>query len=249
MKKLTISLFSALLVATLLIGCNAQQDTAMVQAVDNTGQTLIERSNKVVPYPMGSGLEVSDIDVLRWGLLPENQQEDAKLKSAEIIKEALKIVYGFERDLDRLDSKTASLGILEKAKTAFNKHEFSPSLSLAKQMFAMRVQSFLFQGFLEEPGISSFKNTPLNSDEVQLLTYTTQLLIENGNPNADLVALNLDIINDRLAPEVKSDLASAAIQNTQNWYGDELSEPGNAKESMQKIASVKSGITKLESFL
>lgn len=249
MKNLTISLFSALLVATLLIGCNAQQDTAMVQAVDNTGQSLIEKRNKVVPYPMGSGLEISDIDVLRWGLLPEHLQEDAKLQSNEIMKEALKIVYGFERDLDGLDSKTASLGILENAKIAFNEHESSPSLPLAKQMFAMRVQSFLFQGFLEEPGISSFRNIALNSDELQLLTYTTQLLIENGNPNADLAALNLEIINDRLTQEVKSELASTAIQNTQTWYADELSGSGNAKESSEKIASVKSGLTKLESFL
>jgi hypothetical protein len=183
-----------------------------------------------VNYPMSSSLE--GLDTLRWGLFPEKEQLYIRSKSEKITLKAIALSSKIlNKGTDMADNKAKF--IKEAKEFFFEFDETTPHVLLAKQMVAMNIQTKTFDGFIyQDDIINSFSSYSLDYIDMELLEYGTSLLAETGNPNADMMFLNLLVLSDFIDQNDMNQYARKAVENAKRWY--QLADSDNCVHCSQK---------------
>lgn len=227
------SIFTLIFLALLSLNCVKQSATQ----TETVNATALLFENTPIAYPMGNSLNPEN-DVMRWGNLPESEQEQARKISNKLTIDAIRLSGKIMRNMDFIEDDEIPSLIL-KAKTIFEDHKESKSLLLAQQMFAMKVQEGLFENFIHTRDIEVFENAALSKNEIELLRYATSLNLESGNSNADLALINLQILKNTLKDAEFRELKELAVSNAENWYQTEFATCSTCKEKTYSVEMTK----------
>ncbi len=196
----------------LVLACNSyENEKKEIEFLENP---LLKAD--IVKYPLSSSVE--GLDQIRWGLFPEDQKADAKATSREITTSAITLAYKLLNNHPHIRGNEDKF-IADSRELFTQQEEMMPHVLLAKQMVGLQIQAQLFDQFLYEDDLQgAFGTLPLEDSELQLLEYGTSLLIESGNPNADISLLNLSLLSDHADPTLIKRHAEQSIKNAKRWY-------------------------------
>lgn len=205
--------FNILFLLIILISCNYVRDYSGIETLPETDFQNVD----FLQMPYGQP-ESSSFKSLRWGNLMGNQKEKAKNNYVEFSIEseimASKIVDGI--DLTDMDDLHQSLPILREriAKMRSENDTF-----LTEQYIAFKIQRVLYNNQLfTVDDIEQNKNIEFVNNELDILEFSVELLVENGNPNTELIALNVFHLNDHTEKNKLQTLARRSIANANSWF-------------------------------
>lgn len=224
--------------------------------VDNTATDLRTEENiqaifekNVVSYPIGNSTNPEE-NVLKWGNFAKEKQQEARFKARQITIDGISIANKITRNLNGYqDDQLPQL--IKSAEIIFDEYSESDALLFAKQVFAMKIQEYLFEGFITHQSYKKYMGLNLSKNQLELLRYSTILLINSGNSNADLLLLNLTLLKNHLNKTEIKTLARKAIKNAEIWYEEDYCSSCNLKNSipeMTKKERVFSSISQLQNF-
>jgi len=235
-----------LLTVIFIISC----DQAAVENMDEQAyqQTQDLFSQSYVEYPFGQPKH-SEIDFYRWGEVDDEYRDEAREKSSQLTRNALMIYAPLAAELNQIDRDEGFETVIANADERFSKHADSEALFLAEQMFAMKLQEVIFPDVTSNHNPIAFTSEELTDNQLDALYHLSEIFVRNGNPNADLLAVNLYHLENSVYSESVKELAIVAIENAKHWYGSELACEGCYSKENYKEASLAEGVQILESFL
>lgn len=249
MKNL--NLYSPLVAIALVISaCADVAELDQSQTVSGNEMTNALFADMITPYPFGLP-NLSDADYYRWNTIEDNEaREEAKSRSNQLTRDALRIAYSdFGARLPQELAPEELPQILETFRTASDKHSESPALFLAEQMFAMKLQENIFPDFTRQTDIARFKESNLSEYQLEALELITEVFVRNGNPNADMIALNLHHLNSHAESSKLNILANRAYNNAVSWHGDTITCDNCFSKEDAKTGALRAGIKDLEMFI
>lgn len=233
----------------LILGCSESGEFENKNTPQGTKVTEATSNQDIVPYPFGQPLN-SELDYYRWNKVSKSKQDFARIQSNKLTKEALKIVYlGLGEELRRAQSDVEIASLIEEFKYVIDKNTENEALFLAEQIFAMKLQEKLFPEILSEKNVFSLKNKRLSETQLSILEYITKTFVKYGNPNVDLIAVNLYHLSNRLEKNKISELSKSAEENAVKWFGDEVLNCTDCnKKVTSKTKSLVRGLEEVRSY-
>jgi len=216
-------------------------------------QTLISQNSDFLPLPYGQP-ESSDFKSLKWGEFTGLERENAKKDYIDFSIEsevfASKIVENI--DLESTEDIYESIPTMQKRMVELRLKE---DTFLAEQYVAFNMQRKLFNNLLFTPAdIENNRAIQFNNKELAVLAFSIELLVENGNPNTELVALNASHLKNYIGRVKMKELATTAINNANKWFNNPINCtncPINYKSNQTnelKMKSINNGIEYLSQF-
>lgn len=244
MKWLTV-----VLLLTVTISCVESESVSEIER----DPLQISQNSDFLELPYGQP-ESSNFKSLKWGELTGSEKEKAKSEYIDfsIQSEAMasKILENLEPT--NINNLYEAIPVMQKR---IEEMRLTQDTFLAEQYVAFNLQRLLFNNQLfTVEDIDQNKNLYFDTPELALLEFSLELMVENGNPNAELMALNAFHLKDYIGEEKLKLLASRSISNAERWFSNEQSCINcefKVKEEDQnafKLNSVKEGIKYLSQF-
>lgn len=222
LKKLYLILFASVY----FLSCSFS-DTDSID--DSWTYTIQEK----IPFVYSIPSDHEAYSTYRWKNLDESEAVAARMLNQELLIEGYQIVQPL---LDEINSDESALDqVLKSAKQIFEINSNSRALFMAEQIFAMRIQRNFFPD-LHSKDINQISiEKPLEKSEIKALKASIELLLKNENPNADLIKLNIAVLNNSLPDELIKEYAAKVINNAESWYGEALLRKGKLTETDQGV--------------
>lgn len=153
---------------------------------------------------------------------------------------------GVGKQLSRLEKENDFAPVIRDFKKVIDKNINNEALFLAKQMFAMKLMVKMYPGLLKEDDVFSYQESELNKNQLDALHYATELLVSTGNPNADLIAVNVFHLSDTISETQVQNLAARAQENAMKWYDQDFLCDNCQRGRDAKARAVRKGISELK---
>lgn len=198
--------------------------------------------------------ESSNFKSLKWGELTGSEKEKAKNEYIDfsIQSEAMasKILENIEPT--NINNLYEAIPVMQKR---IEEMRLTQDTFLAEQYVAFNLQRLLFNNQLfTVEDIEQNKNLYFDTTELAVLEFSLELMVENGNPNAELMALNAFHLKDHIAADKMKSLSIQSISNANRWFTNEQNctncelKVKNEHPNALKINSVIKGIEYLSQF-
>lgn len=209
------------LILFISIGC-ASNNNSEINNEDQ--QTLAEAVSGNMVFLYGhpektAGTElITDYD---WYFMEPGEQRD-KIREEAIAfhRESYRIAAPVIEKIAKSDELNAVQFIAE-TNLYFEENISERSLYIAKQMIASQIQRHVTPRYFLQDGLNKERISPLSDNEKQLLNYATALMVENGNPNADIIAFNISLLQNSISDDLLKKYSCLGIENAHRWIKEQ----------------------------
>ncbi|TVR17198.1 MAG: hypothetical protein EA391_05500 [Balneolaceae bacterium] len=183
-----------------------ENDGAWTETVDHT-----------IPIILGIPSNHSHAEYYRHASLPDEVAKEAQQTNIELLLSGQEIVTPVLR---LIKEKEPNWPMIEmEAKRVFIEYSDAPSLFLSEQLFAAAVQRALIPDIDSVPALNISLEKELTDEERSVLTFSAELLLKNETPNADVIALNITLLEGFVSETMLREFAEKAVEHSMNWYG------------------------------
>lgn len=209
---------SLILLMLLLSNCTSNNSSKNNIAEDEL--LLKEAVASNIVYPFGHPIKTETNELITdydWYFLEQGEEREQLRKEANLFfREAYGIAAPIVEKIAASDKLVADSFIAQTNKY-FANNESERALYIAKQMIASQIQEYIIPKYSLKDGLNRDKISPLSNNNKELLLYATELFIKNGNPNADLIAFNLSLLENSINKNLLREYAQLSIENANRW--------------------------------
>lgn len=179
-----------------------------------SGPTFDKGASFSEPFVYGEPLRSEQTPVLlsdfnTYSINNENEKLDLRNQGIDFFRIADKLSSPYVDKINALSSDSDLPALIQELNNYFDELSSEPSLYLIKQMIGAELQSFL---------ITDANHTLIkNNYATELLAYNTQLLIDNGSPNTDIIAKNLELLESHFSEAELKSYAKKCVSNANRW--------------------------------
>jgi len=230
-----------------LIACNTN-----IESTENkTELASIELSGDFLSMPYGQPNSSSSVKY-RWGLIEGEEKQTAMNESSKHFIMSLGLVNRILENvpIDKLQNDEIAESLAKIQMKILELREIEDTF-IAEQIVAEKIQKKVFSEITSSKLLKEYENATLDNVDLKLIEFSTRLYIENANPNADMLALNLVHLKEFVNKEVFNSYVNQTIENANTWYYSEstcfdcMQKANIALSSEAKIEAIQKGIEKL----
>lgn len=214
-------LINFVLLLFITIGCTSNNNSEMNH---EDQQTLAEAISGNMVFLYGHPEKTAGIELITdydWYFMePGAQRDKIREEAVAFHRESYRIAAPVIEKIAQSDELHAEQFIAE-TNRYFEENISERSLYIAKQMIASQIQRYVTPRYYLQDGLNKEKIAPLSDNEKQLLNYATALMVENGSPNADIVALNISLLQNTISDELLKKYARLGIENAHRWIKEQ----------------------------
>jgi uncharacterized protein YceK len=254
MKKLSLFIF-----VLLFSGCSSVQDKNIDAEKSETMDLMsIANSADYVSYPMGLPAS-SDVDMknYRWGT--QEGEEKVKARNNAIRRSgkaiaAVEVIYPVIKNGMDENSNQSADKIIASIQAHLDNYQDREETFLIEQITATRILHVICLNYTLKSNLDTCWNEKWDSKKIQLLNFATSLFVKNANPNADLIAYNLEKLEGSVPDETLEHYAKKTIKSSKAWFSDDnlcvecssANTPGNLD---RKTQLVQKGVSDLNKYI
>lgn len=126
-------------------------------------------------------------------------------------------------------------------------------LFLIEQMTASLLMAAIYPNYTLKSNLDRYRRENLETKHINLLNYATSLFVKNANPNAYLIAFNLEKLSGYIPDSVLKTYATKTIESAKAWFLDGKNCTGcsitnNSNTSSRKTKLVEKEIADLKKY-